>query len=150
MADSIFMQALEGVRDGIQNLNMTGIPDNRVSVRRMPHDGEHYFPGITVHPVEEEYSQGTNMREAIGYGCAVTMVVNNDNDSDYLLDQLLLWREKIRQYFVENDTISSVTGGVSYTLKVEHGKVLDWGALQNKNYDISSLIIRVWVLETRT
>lgn len=144
------MQAMEGVRDAIQALDLTGLNDNRVAIRRLPHDGEVYYPGITVHPIDERYDRGTNMREAIGYGIGVTMVVNCDNDKDYLLDRLLLWRETIRRYFVENDSISTVTGGSSYTLKVEHEKVLDWGDLRNKNYDVSTLIVRVYVLETRT
>jgi len=149
---SIFAQCLDGVAAGIQALDMTGIPDNRVTVRRLPHDGEAYFPGITVHPVTEIYHQGTNMRESVGYGCAVTMVVNNENDSEYLLDQLLLWRETIRRYFVENSTLTAVTasGASVCTLKVEHGKPIEWNELIDKNYDVSTLIIRCYVWETRT
>lgn len=149
-AQSIYMQCLEAVRDKIQALDLTGLPDNRVVVRRLPHDGEHYFPGISVHPGDENYDQGSNMREAIGYACAVTMVVNNNNDQDYLLDRLLYWRETIRRNFVEDSTLTGVTSGVVYTVKVEHNRVIDWTDLYDKNLDVSSLNIRVYVLETRT
>jgi len=148
-ASSIFMQCLEGVRDKIQNLNLTGLPDNRVVVRRLPHDGEAFFPGITVHPVEETYHQGTNMRESVGYGCAVTMVVNCENDKDYQLDRMLYWRETIRRACVEDDSLTGVTGTVC-TIKVEHGHVIDTRELYSNNYDVSSLVIRVYSLETRT
>lgn len=146
---SIFMQAMESIRDRIQSLTLPGLLDNRVHVRRLPHDGEHYFPGITVHPVTEKYHRGTNMRENIGYGCAVTMVVNNECDQDYLLDRLLYWRETIRRHFVEKGNLEEVTLQPTCTVKVEHGHVIDWNDLYDKNVDVSSLILRVYVLETR-
>ena len=151
-AHSVFKQMLDVVATEIQGLHLTGLPDNRVVVRRLPHDGEAYFPGVTVHPVKEIYHAGTNMREAIGYGCAVTMVVNNENDQDYLLDRLLEWREKIRRYFVENPTLTGITatGASMCTLKVEHGDPIDWNDLIKKIYDVSTLIVRAYVWETRT
>jgi len=148
MATSYFMECLEAVRDAIKDMDLTGLEDYRVRVRRLPHDGEHYFPGVTIHPVPEVYSQGTNMRESLGYGCAVTMVVNNDNDQDYLLDRLLLWRETIRRTLVEDATISGVTGTI-YRVGVEHGHVIDWNDLFDKNVDVSSMTVRCWLLETR-
>jgi len=144
------MQCLEGICSGIQDLNLTGLPDNRVVVRRLPHDGEVYYAGVTVHPVQETYHTGTNARESIGYGCAITMVVNNDLDKDLNLDRLLLWRESIRRYFVENSTLSSVTSGVACTLKVEMGKTIDDNELIKGNYDVSVMVVRAYVLETRT
>lgn len=147
---SNFMKAMDGIVTEIQALNLTGLEDNRVVVRRLPHDGEVYYPGITVHPVPEKYQPGTNQRESVGYGCAVTMVVNNDNSAAYLLDQLLYWRECIRKYFVENPTLTSVTTEHICALKVEHGNVIEWDDLIGKNYDVSSLIIRVYILESRT
>lgn len=146
---SVFVQALESIRDRIQDLNLPGLPDNRVRMRRLPHDGEHYFPGITVHPVTEKYHDGTNMRESVGYGCAVTMVVNNENDQDYLLDRLLFWREVIRRNFVEKAGLPEVTLQPSCTVKVEHGHVINSQTLYDKNVDVSDLILRVYVLETR-
>lgn len=149
MSDSNFMKAMEGVRDEIIALALTGLLDSRVAVRRLPHDGEHYFPGITVHPLPEIYHTGTNERESVGYGIGVTIVVNNENDSDYLLDRLLLWRQQIRQYFVENPTLTNFSTGLC-RIKVEHGHVIDWNTLYDRNLDVSSLVIRVYILETRT
>ncbi len=149
MATSIFMQCLEAVRDEIQALNLSGLPDNRVRVRRLPHDGEHYFPGVTVHPVPEKYEKGTNQREDIGYGCGVTIVVNNENDQDYLLDRLLYWRETIRRHFVEKPGLTAITLSSSCRVKVEHEHVIDWTTLYDKNHDVSTLVVRVIVRETR-
>lgn len=148
MSESLFMLAMEEIRDRIRELELTGLSDDRVQVRRLPHDGEVYFPGITVHPVTETYHQGTNIRESVGYGCGITMVVNNNNNQDYLLDRLLLWREKIRRHFVEDDGLSGVTG--SCTVKIENQFPIDWEELHSKNYDVSRLVARVYVLETRT
>lgn len=148
MSTSIFMIAMESIRDAIKDLSLTGLDDSRVKVRRQPHDGEHLYPGITIHPLPEIYHIGTNERENVGYGCGVTMVVNNDNDEDYKLDRLLLWRETIRRKFVEDVTLTDVS--TCCTIKVEHGHVLDWKALQDENQDVSSLVLRVYSLETRT
>lgn len=148
MADSIFMNAMETIRDRIKDLNLTGLNDAYVKVRRLPHDGEHYFEGITVHPLPEIYHVGTNERESVGYGCGVTMVVNNDNDEDYKLDRLLKWREAIRRHFVEDATLTNVS--TCCTVKVEHNNVLDFKILHGGNLDVSSLVLRVYSLETRT
>jgi len=148
MSTSLFMISMEAIRDAIKTLSLTGLEDNEVKVRRLPHDGEQYYQGITVHPVKEIFGQGSNLLEEVGYGCAVTMVENNNNNSDYKLDQILLWREAIRRYFVENTTLSGVSE--TCTIKVETGHVIDWDELFDKNIDVSRLVIRVRTLETRT
>lgn len=147
MSDSLFMQAMEAIRDRIRLLALSGLTSDRIQVRRLPHDGEVYYPGITIHPVEETYHIGTNVREALGYGCSITMVVNIDSDQDFLLDRLLLWRERIRRHFVEDDGLVGVSG--SFTVKIEHGPPIDWDDLIKKHYDVSRLVARVYVLETR-
>jgi hypothetical protein len=148
MSTSLFMLIMEAVRDKIQGLDLSGLPDNRVAVRRLPHDGEVYYAGITVHPIGETYGQGTNSRELPAYGVAITMVSNVDNDKDYNLDRILLWRETIRRAFVED---SSLTGCATVcTIKIEHGKVIDESILIGKNYDVSTIVARVYSLETRT
>ena len=148
MAESIFMQAMEAIKTAIDLLALDDLPSHRVKVRRLEHDGEKHFEGITIHPVPEIFHHGTNMRESVGYGCAVTMVVNNNNNSLYLLDRLLLWREKIRRHFVENTTLSTMS--TICTIKVEMGHVIEWKELYDRNIDVSRLVLRVYSWETRT
>ena len=148
MTDSIFMTAMEALRDRIRGLSLEDLSTDEVAVRRLPHDGEHMYRGVTIHPVTESYDQGTNERENVGYGCAVTMVVNNDNQATRKLDLILKWREEIRREFVEDASLTGVS--TTCTLKVEHGYPIDWDALFDKNYDVSRLVIRVFSLETRT
>ena len=148
MTDSIFMKAMEVIRDRIQDMDLPGITDDRIKVRRLGHDGEHWHEGITIHPVPEKYHMGTNRLENVGYGCAVTMVINNNNDDDYKLDRLLLWREEIRREFVEDTVMVGL--GTLCTTKVEMERVIEWDELFEKNLDVSRLVIRVYSLETRT
>lgn len=145
MAFSIFKKALDAVAARIESLDLDGDPV--VSVRRLPHDGERYYDGITVHPVAEQYYIGTNERESVGYGCALTMVMNNDNDEDYKLDRLLYWRERIRRDLVEDSTLSGVP--TTCTVKVEHGHPIDWKLLRSTNIDVSTMTVRVYSLENR-
>ena len=146
MADCTFKNCLDAIVTIIDGLSLDGMDEAKV--RRMPHDGEHYWPGITVHPVTEKFDTGTNKTEHVGYGCQITMVLNCDNDDDFQINRVLSWREAIRKKFVEDPTLGSVTG--VYRMTVEHGHVFQWDDLVDKNYDVSSLIIRVWVEETRT
>ena len=144
---SVFMDVLNSVRDRIRGLGLTGLSSDEIKVRRLPTDGEVYFPGISIHPAPERFWRGTNEREDIGYGAAVTMVQNNDQDQDYLLDRLLTWRRTIVIDFVEDTSLTGVS--TVYTVKVEFGPVIIPGE-QNINYDVSQLIIRAWSRETRT
>ena len=148
MAASTFMRAMEQIETRIIALHLDGVENDRIRVRRAPYDGEHLYPGITIHPVKENYHVGTNERENVGYGCAITMVVNNDNDDFYKLDRLLDWRETIRRHFVEDARLTGVS--TTCTVKVDHGHPLDWDDLTTRNQDVSSLLLRVYSLETRT
>ena len=149
MYDSFFLEALNSVVEDLRQLGLPGLDSTDIKVRRLPTDGEVYHKGISVHPVTEIYDDGTNMREDIGYGCGITMVVNNNNNQLYLLDRLLRWREMIRRHFVEKTVLQVMT--TLCQIKVEHGPVLDIGELiKRNNYDVSTMVIRVWSRETRS
>lgn len=145
---SIFYTALHAVREAIIGLDLEGVDRSSIRVRRFPHDGEVYYRGITVHPVRESTGPGTNMLEDIGYGCGLTMVVNNNNASERLLDRVLMWRETIRRYFVENDTLDTMS--TVFTVKVEHDDVFAWDDMVRSNFDVSRMVLRVWSRESRT
>jgi hypothetical protein len=149
---SYYKDAMDAIATELETLraggSLPGISVYEIKVRRLPHDGEHYFPGITIHPVGETSWRGTNEQEDIGYGCGLTFVQNNNNDSDYLLGNVATWRENVRRYFVENITVGSMP--TPFTVKVEHGHVFDWDDLLQDNYDVSRLVLRVWSRETRT
>ena len=150
MADSTFKQALDAVKTALEALDLDGIgqSNGRIKVRRFPHDGEHYFPGITVHPSKEEYDVGTNNREDVGYGCQLTMVQNNDNDDDLYLNRVLQWRETIRKTFVEDPTIGTIPD--DFRVMVEMGPVFVWDDFAKENYDVSIMTLRVWCRESRS
>ena len=136
------------VQDIIKALALEDIPEDEVRVRKLPHDGEVYYRGITIHPVEERSIHGTNEREDVGYGIAVTMVQNNDDDMVRNLDRMLTWREAIRKKFVEDRDLGGLTQ--HFTIKVEFGRVFDDRDILKRSFDISVLVLRCWAREVRT
>lgn len=150
MPDSYCKQSLDAVHAAIVALGLAGIDSTKIKVRRKPWDSERPYEGITVHPLEELAWRGTNMREDIGYRLGVTMIQNNDmaiNDAT-TMERILQWREAIRRYFVENSSLGAIAE--MFNIKVEHGPVFKDDELKFDNYDISQLVLRVWIRETRT
>lgn len=148
MANSIFMAIMEQVRDDIRALSLTGLETYEIQVRRLPHDAKGaWCRGVTIHPLKEGFFSGSNEREDVGYGVGIAMVQNNDNDDYRKLDRLLLWREKIRQKFVEDSSMAAAN--TVFNVKVSHDHPIDWN-VHLQNYDVSRLALRVYSRESRT
>ena len=131
---------LTAVRNAIATLNIIG--DDEIRVRATPSDGAHMYPGITVHPTTEVEYAGTNERDDIGYGIAVTFIANDDNDvtEDDLLGD---WRQKVRKKLV-HQKLAGIDG--SCTVLWEPG---EYDKDNKKNLSVSTMLFRVIVRETR-
>jgi hypothetical protein len=144
-------QFLEATAKAIRGLTLPGAPD--VAVRRLPWndtgDATHFYRGITVHPTTEAVSAGTNLREDIGYGCVVTMIVPASGSVAEDIDKVSQWREAIRRKVV-HDAFQDINleGANHYTTKVVHHQLNV--PKEGHRYEISSLLIRCWMRESRT
>ncbi len=141
---STWQDCLDDIVLNIQGLNLTGVQDDQIKVRKHPRNKTQWFPGITVHPVSTGHDEGTNEREDIGYGCQVTMIQRsggvNVKDS---IDKIILWDVAIRQQFI-NTTLSGVSTVWQCTIE-EAGKFDERAS--SKDYDVLALIVRCWVRE---
>ncbi len=132
---------LSAIKTLIDGLSLSGVDE--CQVRCSPSDGEHFFPGITVSPTTETEERGTNERDDIGYGIAITMVANDD--ADVTEDDLVgTWRQTIRQKLIHKK-LAAVTG--TCVVLWEPGK---YDHDNKKNLTISTMLLRVIVRETRT
>lgn len=146
---SLFGKVLDAVATVIQGLDLDGVHDDEIRVRKHPDDDSRVYPGITVHPAVDwqHRREGTNERDDVGYGVQVTMVQATSQDVRRQIDRRLLWREKIRREFIhQRAPLSSITE--VYTCHIEAAPPFNRRDFR-KDYDVDSLVIRVWTRETR-
>lgn len=131
---------LTAIRTAIASLSIVGADE--VRVRTAPSDGAHWFPGITIYPTTERELPGTNQRDDIGYGIAITFVANDDADvtEDDLLGD---WRQKVRKKLI-HQKLTGIDG--CCTVLWEPGT---YEKDNKRNLAISTMLLRVIVRETR-
>ncbi len=149
-------QAIDEIVAGIKGLKLPGIPAEEVRKRRLEHriesDGRttihNWERGITVFPMQEVESAGTNLREDIGYGVGVVIAIPTDSSQSAGLGRALEIRAKIRRKFIHQrlGTVS-LSGGMYLTTKVQHLPINQ--PREANQYEASSLLIRCWMREPR-
>lgn len=151
MPDSTFKQALDAVATAIQGLDLTGLPDDEVRVRRWPwketSQGTVPHRGITVHPLTEAEYPGTNERDDIGYGIGVTIIVGSDHAAYEQIDRVPAWREAIRRNLHRTRLGLSITGCNELDFMVSHGQLNVPKDLSK--YEVSTLFCRYAIRESR-
>lgn len=152
MPDSTFKQALDAVVTAIQSLSLTNLPSDEVRVRRWPWkktpDGYFAHRGITVHPLMEQEGLGTNLRDDIGYGVGISMCVGSDHAAYENIDQIPAWREAIRKNLNHQRLAISTSGDNTLDCLVSHGQLNLPKELDQ--HEISTLVLRCWMRESRT
>lgn len=98
---------------------------------------------------EEDEAAGTNERDDIGYGISVVIVKGTSGGISEGLESLRDFREKVRRRF-HNQRLRKVVleGSHHCTCRVSHGPRRQ--RTKDDRYEISSLIIRVWMREARS
>lgn len=150
MTDSVYKQALDQVVTIIKAMDLTGIADDEVKMRKVPWDDTHPpIKGITISWDDEVEGSGTNCRDDIGYPIFVTMVEGTGKGWSDDVNRIAQWRETIRHTFLNARlTNVSATDVSPLTCKVRHGKP-ELPDKYKKNYDVSQLIIVAWFREPR-
>lgn len=148
-------QCLKEIAAGIKGLK-TCFRADEIRVQRLDHkvesDGsvtiQTYDRGITVFPLQEQESAGTNLREDIGYGCGVLISAGNDHSLKDNVGKVLEARALIRRRFVHQRlTTVSLSGGMYLTTKVAHLPINQ--PRGPHTFEASSLVIRCWMREPR-
>ena len=151
---SVQEQCLEEIAGVIRGLALRRLDHSSVHVARLPWyingDGTAVINrGIYVHPAEEREAPGTNEREDIGYGCAITMIVPATHSGLEEVGLVSEWRETIRRRLVNRRLTDLVLeGGHSCIVKIEHNNLNV--PRQAHRYEVSSMVARCWVREPRT
>lgn len=144
---------LNEVKRQICTLKLTGLTPKEIAIVRQPWnkkgDGTLVIHrGISIHPEREVEIAGTNKSEDIGYGVGVTMIMPA-NHALSELGNVTEWRRLIRRKFISQRLSNlRVQSGHVCPCTVEHAEFPR--DFDDHKYEISSLLIRVWVRETRS
>jgi len=150
-ADAVLVQCLDGVLARLQGMTFAGITNSNFSIRKLPWNrkltSSEAKPGAFISPVPVTVRPqgGNNVRDERGYGVAVVVArISNENlTSD--MDATILWRQQIDRAFL-NQRLDAVVENTNCT--VEPGSIFN-AALFGENYDVFSMTVRCWCLETR-
>lgn len=148
-SSSVLTQCLSAVQAGVQNLNLTNIPNSQIMVAKTPHDSHLSYPAIIITPYFNENidgKAGTNLRDEIEYPVLVSILAADNRDQQANLSQYLLWRETIRKAF-HNKRLTGVEQVL--TAYVDPQEIVDQRAWFENNLYLSGLLIRFTSQEFR-
>lgn len=147
MADSSISQSLDKIVTHIQDLDLTDIPDARVTRKVVLLDQNYSMPEIRVVPWGGEVvdsPEGTNARDDWVYPVLVGILDAFGNVTDG--EKQFKWRERIKKRF-HNKTI-----GLSIATKkctVQPLAIVDREAWRDHQIFVSALLVRVHLREDR-
>jgi hypothetical protein len=145
-------QAVQKTVEYLRSLNL-GLPESEIVGRRKPFEGVdgalQGYKGITVSPIREKVAPGTNRSEDIGYGVQITELTPKDSSLSTGIAGPTERRTTIRRAFIHQKPIEfAISNGHYCTTTVEHGDVFDVVKALPK-WDVTTLIIRFWIRESR-
>lgn len=141
---------LLALRDLAQRLQPKELSDCEIQVRNDWLFNGDPMLGLTIYPLSEQYGEGVNSAQDIGYLCGLVFAYKYDQDAVLTSDRLLAWRELLRRSLT--DQRLGVTISNSTTPK-EHVCILvrSGEGLTNPNkypgWNITRLVVSVWLRE---
>jgi hypothetical protein len=137
----------------IESMQLDWPPAGEVRARRLPWDVAGngtviVHRGITVYPVPEQYAAGTNEREDVGYGVGIAVIASADHATSENRNRVREVTAKIRRELVEDRLTVNLPGATYNQTKVRVGEVNI--PKEAHRYEVSGLVVRCWVRESRT
>ena len=150
-AASNFKSLLTGFRDDIRALVLDDLEDRRVYIRKTPTARGLEFPCVIVFPQPEKVRPWNNAMIDVGYGIGLVcaQVSNEQLEIDDNAERMLRWRMRLIRRYSEHgpEAVTGITG--FHQSVVEPGNPLVTPAFM-KNFDVSALLVRCWVIEPDT
>jgi hypothetical protein len=154
MPDAIYKQTLDEVVTVIKALDLPGIEDAEVVLRKLPWDGDMLHKGITVSWDEDQVDgvgsmEGTNERDLVGYPCHITLVSGTGRGWGDEMITISDWRQDIRRTFHCKRLSMTDASALKVVCQVSLGGP-SIPKEYKKNLNVSQLTVWAWFLETRT
>ncbi len=148
-----WVAAMEKIASEIAAQGIEGVGAD-VRVQRFPFDERQIRPGCYVTPTDRKYSRPTTSHSTIGYGCMVTVIQGVSRRAASDPARLTGWQEVVSRMFhdkrLHSDDYNSET--LCLPCKVEDETPLEPDVILEKypQAEVTSLVVRVWLRETRT
>lgn len=137
----------DAVKQQIVGLELEGLSDDTVRQQTFPanaSDNQLRSGALLCPAPETEGTSGTNQSSDIGYGFSLTLLQKaNSQLGKSQFPSLMTWREAIRRHFHHQ---SPLAANGCYRCTVEPADVA-LPAAWAQQFDVSTLILRCWVLE---
>ena len=146
-----WMRAMNAIADHLRAQNLSDIGGD-VHVQSTPFTTNQTRPGCYVSPEKRKTNEGlsTNERDAVGYGCEITVIRGSSGSRGDLPDRVTTWQEVAARLFNKKRFWTPRSSDCLYPARVETPESAEEEALKDKPLDAVSLIVRAWVLENRS
>ena len=147
-----WMRAMNAIADNLKAQNLKDIGGG-VEVLEKPFSDSQTRPGCYVSPEKRSTDErlSTNERDAVGYGCKITVIRGGAASRATSPDRTTVWQEVAARLFNKKRFWTPRSGDCLYPARVETPEQFDdEEAIKDKPLDAVSIIVRAWVLENRS
>lgn len=149
--DDIFTRCLEAVQATVRELDLTGVPDDRVHLRTVPQDSAGLAtPCVFVFPFGSEgfaEGAGTNLKDEIIYPVMVAFIKAGNQDNDATpRDLYLLNRQRISDAF-RNQRLAGVPESIM--INTSYREVISTNAWLNHNLFAGGIVLNIKIWQSR-
>lgn len=147
-----WMKAMESIADHLRAQNLEDIGGD-VHVQSSPFTKSQTRPGCYISPEKRKTNESlsTNERDAVGYGCKITVIRGSSRSLGDSPDRVTKWQEVAARLFNKKRFWCPRSADNLYPARVETPEPAeDDEATQDKPLDATSIVVRAWVLENRS
>jgi len=147
-----WMRAMDAIAEHLRAQNLTDIGGG-VEVLLQPFSETQARPGCYVSPEKRSTNErlSTNERDAVGYGCKVTVIRGSGASRAESPERVTVWQEVAARLFNKKRFWTPRSGDCLYPARIETPEeVENKEATKGRQIDAVSIIVRAWVLENRS
>ena len=153
MPDSIQVQVEDQLVSIIRGMQLAWPPSSEIQARRLPWDttGDGtvlVHRGITAYSLPTAEAAGTNQREDMGYAIGLAFIAAADHSTSTNRNRVHAAKEAVRRKIIHDRLTIVLDGGHYLQTKVANGEVNV--PKEAHRYEVSGLVVRGWVRESRT
>jgi hypothetical protein len=153
MPDSVQVQLEDQLVSILRGMQLAWPLSEEIQARRAPWDRKGdgtqiIHRGITVYPLQTAEAAGTNQREDLGYAVGVAFIAATDHSTSTNRNRVHAAKEAIRRKIIHDRLTIVLDGGHYLQTKVANGEVNV--PTDAHGYEVSGLVVRCWVRESRT
>lgn len=142
---------LLALKDLALELQPQELSEDEVQIRNdwLFNDGQPML-GLTIYPLSEQYGEGVNSSQDVGYLCGLVFAYKFDQDAILYSDRLMAWRELLRRKLTDQRlgvTMANDTAPREHVcILVRSGEGLT-NPSKYPGWNITRIVVAVWLRE---